>query len=394
MGLNGKLKKPPIDFHLKRLLCPGFIILSIGLLFGCANSTKEKANNHTIELTNKKKKTKYIRNIRILSPTSKNTYPAQKRLNIEFTFKRHSDIIDSTQIFIDKKKVAVLNKATNKHVWVPSGNKMGVHQLKILSFQSDGKIGIASRNFVIVSDLKPEFLKFKIVSTYPHGKKSFTQGLVYDDGFLYESTGGFGTSQIKKIDIQTGKVLKKYSNSNKYFGEGITLLEDKIYQLTWHSGEGFIYDKNTLTKSDVFNISGFSSEGWGITNNSKELIISNGSHKLFFINRTNFKLTKVLEVCDNQKLIKNINELEYIEGKIFANIWLSDIIIIIDPLTGKVTGKIDCSNLLTENEKKKLDTSDDVLNGIAYNSQNQHIYLTGKQWPKIFEIVLEKPLRK
>ena len=222
---------------------------------------------------------------------------------------------------------------------------------------------------------------FQIINIYPHDPNAFTQGLEYNDGYLYESTGLHGKSSIRKVDIKTGEVLKIKKLSNNLFGEGITILNDKIYQLTWKARHGFIYDKNTFSYIDTFS---YKTQGWGITNNSYELIYSDGSSKLYFMNPNSFEIVKVLNISDKDgNAVHNINELEYINGKIYANIWLSDNIVVINPKTGIIEKWINLSML---RGKLKSKEKVNVLNGIAYNSVDKSFYVTGKYWPYLFQL--------
>jgi glutaminyl-peptide cyclotransferase len=227
-----------------------------------------------------------------------------------------------------------------------------------------------------------QFYDYKIVNTYPHDPNAFTQGLVYDDGFLYEGTGLEGYSSIRKIDYETGKVLKIYNLPGKYFGEGITIFGDKIIQLTYKSQTGFVYDKKTFELLRQFK---YNSEGWGLTNDGMHLIMSDGSPTLYFYDPNSFELISKVAVYYKGSLLRNLNELEYIDGKIYANIWQTDYIAIIDPKSGQVTGIIDLKGLL---KAADIRGRIDVLNGMAYDAKKKRLFVTGKWWPKLFEIKL------
>lgn len=221
---------------------------------------------------------------------------------------------------------------------------------------------------------------YKIINQFPHDTNAFTQGLAFEDGILYEGTGKYGESQLRKVDLQTGKVLKIHNLTDNYFGEGICIFDDKIIQLTWKSETGFVYDKNTF---DLVKIFYYQTEGWGITHDGKNLIISDGTDNLYFLNPKTFTEVKRIEVRFANKQIIKLNELEYIDGKIFANIWMEDRIAIIDPANGKVTAWINLTGLL-----KQENTENSVLNGIAFDEQNKRLFVTGKYWPTLFEIEL------
>jgi glutaminyl-peptide cyclotransferase len=225
---------------------------------------------------------------------------------------------------------------------------------------------------------------YEVVRVYPHSIDAFTQGLEYRDGKLFESTGGEGESSLRLVALETGNVLDKVEVPMPYFAEGITMLNGKIYQLTWQNQVGFIYDASTLSKIGQFNYQG---EGWGLTNDGQSLILSDGSSQLRFLDPGNFKVTKTITVRDENRSIDNLNELEYFNGEIYSNLWHQDVIAIINPQTGKVNGWIDLKGLLKPGE---VNDPEAVLNGIAYDAASQRVFVTGKLWPKLFEIRVKK----
>ena len=235
------------------------------------------------------------------------------------------------------------------------------------------------------SSSPPERLSFKLVKTYPHDSKAFTQGLVFRDGYLYEGTGQYGTSALRKLDIQSGKALQVKSLAKEYFGEGITILGEKIYQLTWYAGTAFVYDLNSFELLDTLRYP-VEVEGWGLTSDGRDLIMGDGSSELFFLDPDTFSLKRRLRVTLNDSEVYNINELEYIDGVIFANVWQTDYIIRIDPQTGLVTGVIDLKRIAPVQYRGHADY---VLNGIAYDPASKHLFVTGKMWPELFEIELQ-----
>jgi len=222
---------------------------------------------------------------------------------------------------------------------------------------------------------------YKIVNSYPHDKGAFTQGLYYKEGIIYEGTGKYGDSDLRKYKLEDGKIINKHELSIRYFGEGITLLDKKIYQSTWKAKTMFIYDEdiNLLEKTS------FPFECWGLTDNDKNLIMSDGTSKIRFLDPQNFKVLDTIEVTLNGQSIKNINELEYINDKIYANIWQDDYIVIIEPSSGNITGVINLKGIINPNN---YDYQLNVLNGIAYDDKNDRLFVTGKLWPLIFEIKL------
>lgn len=225
---------------------------------------------------------------------------------------------------------------------------------------------------------------YEVVNTWPHDTNAYTQGLVFNDGKLLEGTGRVGRSSLRQVELETGKVLKKVDVPNPYFAEGITLLKGKIYQLTWQHQLGFIYDAWTFEKIGQFNYQG---EGWGLANDRKSLILSDGTNRIRFLDPDNFQVRKTIAVVDGGRPVNEINELEYVQGEIYANIWHDDRIARIDPETGRVLGWIDLAGLLPQSEAGDEEA---VLNGIAYDETSSRLFVTGKLWPKLFEIRLKR----
>lgn len=221
---------------------------------------------------------------------------------------------------------------------------------------------------------------YEIVKTYPHDPNAFTQGLLIRDGILYEGTGLSGRSSLRKVDIETGKVLEEHKLPGIYFGEGIATDGKRIVQLTWRSHKGFVYDIKTFELLKEFN---YPTEGWGITYDGRNFIMSDGSAMLYFLDPRSFKEIGRLEVYDRKGSVVKLNELEYVKGEIFANVWGEERVARIDPATGRVTGWVDLGGLLSAADKKK---PVDVLNGIAYDDETGKFYVTGKLWPRLFEI--------
>jgi len=220
----------------------------------------------------------------------------------------------------------------------------------------------------------------RIVNVYPHDPSAFTQGLIFDDGFLYESTGLNGKSTLRKVELKTGRVLRSIFLSGDYFGEGLTQFRDKLIQLTWQSRIGFVYDKESFARLGEFR---YPTEGWGITFNGRHLVMSDGSATLRLLDPVSFVQTGQIEVHENGVPVRFLNELEYVKGEIFANVWQKDSIARISPSTGEVLGWVDLGVL-----RKELSSIQvvDVLNGIAYDDKGDRIFVTGKLWPKLFEI--------
>ncbi|MFB3763931.1 MAG: glutaminyl-peptide cyclotransferase [Methanotrichaceae archaeon] len=222
---------------------------------------------------------------------------------------------------------------------------------------------------------------YKIINNYPHDIGAFTEGLVYDNGTLYEGTGLDGKSTLRKVDLKTGKVLAEISLPDSFFGEGITVWKDRIIQLTWKSGTGLVYYKDNLSLADSFT---YNTEGWGITSDGEHLIMSIGTDTLYILDPETFKAVGQIKVRYNSKPLSGLNELEYIKGMVYANIWPTDNIAVISPKNGAVKSWIDLKGLLSAKDRKNTD----VLNGIAYDPEGDRLFVTGKLWPRLFEIKL------
>jgi glutamine cyclotransferase len=230
------------------------------------------------------------------------------------------------------------------------------------------------------SPMGPARYTYEIVNTYPHDPGAFTQGLAFEDGLLYEGTGKEGRSSLREVELETGKVRRKADLPGTFFGEGITLLDNRIYQLTWKNEIGFIYDRATFR---LLSRIGYSGEGWGLTNDGRHLIMSNGSATLQFLDPKTFRVVRTVRVTEDDRLIRGeLNELEYVDGEILANIWHVDRIARIDPGSGRLTGWIDMKGLLPGGPPD----AEAVLNGIAYDRKGKRLFVTGKEWPKLFEV--------
>ena len=223
---------------------------------------------------------------------------------------------------------------------------------------------------------------YTVINTYPHDPAAFTQGLIFENGVLYESTGLYGRSSLRKVDLETGTVFQIYELEPQFFGEGLTIFGDTLIQLTWQSNVGFVYDKQSFDRLREFS---YPTEGWGITHDGERLIMSDGTDRLFFLDPETLQITGHISVTDAGRSVSRLNELEYIHGDVYANIWQTNLIARIDPQTGAVVGWIDLSGLLAEEYRQQ---PVDVLNGIAYDAEHDRLFVTGKLWPKLFEIEL------
>ncbi|RZL30654.1 MAG: glutaminyl-peptide cyclotransferase [Rubrivivax sp.] len=248
-----------------------------------------------------------------------------------------------------------------------------------------GLAGMAAASFAHVASATTPTQGFKVVRSYPHDPQAFTQGLFFHDGFLYEGTGLYGRSSIRKVDIETGRVLQAVELPAEVFGEGISQWGDRLIGITWQEGTAFVLDLKTFKLWRKFSYPG---EGWGLTHNDRELIFSDGSPELRFLDPLTFKELRRVRVTADGRPVDQLNELEWVEGEILANVWQTDRIARIDPKTGRVTGWINLAGLLPDNLRSN---SDAVLNGIAYDAKKKRLFVTGKLWPKLFEIELTRP---
>ncbi|HZE70285.1 MAG TPA: glutaminyl-peptide cyclotransferase [Pyrinomonadaceae bacterium] len=235
----------------------------------------------------------------------------------------------------------------------------------------------------VTSEERVPVYHFEVVNAFPHDANAFTQGLVFRQGKLFESTGQEGRSSLREVELETGQVLRKVDVPPPYFAEGLTLLNNKLYQLTWQHQLGFVYDVQTFQQINEFAYSG---EGWGLTDDGESLILSDGTNRIRFLDPTSFSVIRTISVYNMRQPVTEINELEYIHGEIYANIWHENRIARINPQDGRVTGWIDLTGL-----RSQVEVHDDeaVLNGIAYDSEKDRLFVTGKLWPKLFEIRLK-----
>ena len=294
--------------------------------------------------------------------------------------------IDSVQFSIDNQKVKSTNNTATFNL---DGYKLGKHNITAIVFYENKTEKVTSPIYIL-ADTAPDIYTYKIINTYPHDKKAYTQGLEYYNGFLYEGTGQKGESSIRKVNLTTGEVLQQKDLDAQYFGEGITILNNKIYQLTWKGGVGFVYNLETFEKESEFKYTK-SREGWGLTNNGEKIIKSDGTENIWFLNLETLVEESYIEAYTDSRKVENLNELEYVNGMIYANVWQQNSILIINPINGKIEGVANLNSLKEHIQKEQtLQDRDDVLNGIAYDNDNNRLFVTGKHWGKLYEIELFK----
>ncbi len=309
--------------------------------------------------------------------------PKQVKENGKFTAK----ITEVNGLAIDSVLYAINGQKSSKNNQFDLSNKrLGVHTISAIVFYNGNKNKKVTNTVLHLAAKSPITYKYEIVNEYPHDANAFTQGLEYHNGYLYESTGLHKQSSLRKVELETGKVLEKIDLEPKYFAEGMTIKDNKIYQLTWQSNQGFIYDLNKFEFEKVFGY-GKSIEGWGLTHDDTHLIKTDGTERMWFINTDTYKEDYFIETYTNKRKVDKLNELEYINGKIFANVWQKNYILIVNPKNGAIDGILDLNGLQSKAGQRG---EDNVLNGIAYDKENNRLFVTGKKWNKLFEIKYSK----
>ncbi len=352
-----------------------FLILVALFINSSCSDGRERSNQANTESP------RIVRKTNILSPSPDQIYTVGEPVEFSIASDREIDSV----LFDDDKKEIVYDTLSFR--WNSSDAKTGRKRFKVIVF-FDGKSETHFPRIRLHSDITPETLNYRVVKKYPHDPEAYTQGLFFLDDILFESTGRTGRSSIRKVRLTSGEKIKQVNIDSQYFGEGSTYWEDKVIMLTYRSNVGFVFDRD-LNQTGTFR---YDHEGWGITTYGDTLIVSDGSEVLHLLDPRDFSEIGKLEVYDHEGPIKSLNELEHIEGLIYANVYTEDIVVVIDPHSGKVLQKIDLSGLLTDQEKRNLDEVNDVLNGIAYHKASGKIYVTGKNWPSLFEVeFIEKP---
>jgi len=336
------------------------------ILISCGSNSDKKISDFSLKLD--KNKADYhlgdTMEISILNPKSKK--------------------IDSINFYLHDKLISNKSGETSFHLKLKD-QKLGNQKVSALIY-SEGTTDTLQTSVKIYNDAPPAIYTYKIINTYPHDRGAYTQGLEFLNDTLYESTGQYGSSSLRITNFETGKVLKKIDLDKRYFGEGLSILNDKIYQLTWQKGVGFIYNINTLEKIGSFNFNQ-SKEGWGLCNDGKKFFKSDGTEKIWTLDAQTLAEMDYIQPTTNHTISTQLNELEWVEGKIYANTYQKDGVAIINPENGAIEGIIDFHDLRDNvTQHPKLD----VLNGIAYNANTKKLYVTGKNWDKLFEVEIIK----
>lgn len=352
------------------------------LLISC-NENKDVDNQQNVDSTSNKDTNNVsivatldidaIFEINVLEPV-----PCGTLVDVDFKIIDESEI-DSLQFWYKDKKIMSLQDNYFDYQINTKKEPVGTANLKVIVFEGD-KHQVFTNKFVLLSDITPMNRTYKVIKEFSHDENAYTQGLVIDDEVMYEATGLETKSSLRKVDLNTGEVLFSITIPNNVFGEGITILNDKIVQITWQDHIGYVYDKESFQILSEFN---YNTEGWGLTTDGEYLYMSDGTHKIFVLDPINYSVVNTIEVYDNKSKIYYLNELEFFNGFIYANVYTQDYIVAIDPATGKVMEKIDFTGLLP-NALRTQNT--DVLNGIAFDNDNNRIFVTGKNWPKLYQV--------
>jgi glutaminyl-peptide cyclotransferase len=357
-----------ILYKMKKIFSLLLLLLFVAAAsYSCSNQTRRSR--------------KPVSNINILPAARNYIYGTTVAVKVET--KLRNGEIDNVKLFLNGKLLEE-NESLNFTVDGIKLDKLGNNNFHVVATKTDNVSNTRTSTFTVFSDIVPKTYTYKTLNHYPHNKHFFTQGLEFHDGFLYEGTGEHGTSGLFKVNLQTGKPVMQHMLDVKYFGEGITILDDKVYQLTYRAQKGFVYNLDDFAVIDSFSYK--SNEGWGLTNDGQYLIMSNGTHELIWLDPADYSEVKRVDVANNLGLINNINELEYINETIFANIWTTNMIVQIETETGKVLSQVNLDGIL--NMYTNPTDTIDVLNGIAYDSISDRIFITGKKWPRLFEIEL------
>lgn len=356
---------------MKRIAFPILLILSILVTaFSCSNTPKRSR--------------KPVSTITI--QPNKKSYVFGEKVTINVKTKVKNGEIKSIKLYYKNK---LLKQSTDLQFSVEGVdlNILGNSNLIVETVKTDGLKNSRIKTIKTLSDVESKLYTYKVIKNFPHQKDYYTQGLEYYNGFLYEGTGEYGKSRLERTVLKSGKPLQTYHLDKKYFGEGITIFNNKIYQLTWKSKKGFIYNLDDFSVIDSFQIP--AKEGWGLTNDGTNLIMSDGTNTLTWLNPNDLSVVKTVQVANNKDVVYYLNEMEYIDGIIYANIYTTEIIVKIDPETGKVLGEINMAGIIDmyKNGTDKID----YMNGIAYDKKNKRLFVTGKLWPRLFEVeIVEK----
>lgn len=353
---------------MKRTAFPFVLIFCFFITFISCSNTPKRSRKPVSTITVQPKKSKYV---------------LGDKISVNVTTKVKNGEIEKIQLYY-KNELLKETKELNFSVEGVDISTLGNSNFRVESVKTDGVKNTRTQTIQSISDIETKIYNYKVKNKYPHSKNNYTQGLEYYNGVLYEGTGEYKQSGLYKVNLTSGKILQSHQLDDKYFGEGITILNDKIYQLTYRAQKGFVYNLDDFAVIDSFQIK--AKEGWGLTNDGTNLIMSDGSHILTWLDPNDFSIVKTLQVANNKDIIYYLNELEYIDGIIYANIYTTEIIVQIDAKTGKILAEINCKGII-DMYKNGIDTIN-YMNGIAFDAKNERLFVTGKLWPQLFEIEL------
>jgi glutamine cyclotransferase len=323
--------------------------------------------------------------IEVLAPADNSTFKCSETIRFSVAEAAGQTKADSVQLWVDGVHAATLYELPSTAELEPTGNP-GRISLRAVAYSSSSKPQTITLFVTLLSDITPVIYRYHVVNSYSHDRKAYTQGLLYDEGFFYESTGQQGQSSLRKVEPETGTVISQVNLDGSLFGEGIALLGNRIYQLTWTSKVGFVYEKATMKQIKRIY---YQTQGWGLATIGDGLVMSDGTNVLWFLDQ-DFNVLSSVDVWDNKGMVDNLNEMEMIDGELWVNIWQTDRIARIDPLTGKVLGYVELNNLLRREDRTQ---ETDVLNGIAWDADGKRLFVTGKYWPRLFEITVSPVTR-
>ncbi|MEA1887769.1 MAG: glutaminyl-peptide cyclotransferase [Bacteroidota bacterium] len=364
-----------------KYIYPVYLII-IAFAVSCNGSVKSSEKDD-VSGADEKPKVLAASLVNIEKPADGSRYSSGGEINLKLSL-RGNDTPDSVRVFFDGKPLATLRDTLLEYTIDTRSVRLGKIPLKIMAYEGDKRPQVLTHFVTVVSDIKPELYSYRVVNMYPHDETAYTQGLVYHNGYLYESTGREGRSTLRKVEIKSGDILKIHNLESKFFGEGLDVYKGRLFQLTWKNNVGFVYDIQSFKEIKRIH---YTTQGWGLTSNGQQLIMSDGTNKLYFLEPEYFTVLSSLEVYDNKNQVWQLNELEYINGEVWANIYTTDRIARIDPSSGKVLAYIDLTGILpAEDQHSELAE----LNGIAWDKDNERLFVTGKNWPRLFEIKLVK----
>ena len=362
------------------------IILLLAALVGlpscgsCKKTVQDEALNRYMASTRSLGRT--VELIASVSPGLSDEFRQGDTVPVSYVPAADGAELDSVVLHVRGRRVGTMQNGTWDYE-TEADQPLGRVPYRITAYQGTDSV-VRVGEFAVMAAKAPDLYGYRVIKSYPHDARAYTQGLFWHEDHLYESTGLKGESTLRRVDPASGKVLQSISLDAKYFGEGAAILDGKIYQLTWEEQTGFIYNADTFEKVGEF---GYTGPGWGLTTDGQYLYMSNGSEKILVLDPQTLRPIRTIEVYTDQGRVVNLNEMEWIDGEIWANIYTTDQIVRIDPATGMVRGVIDLKRLLPPADK---DLSTDVLNGIAYDPATRRIFVTGKNWTKLFEIEIVK----